>query len=140
MRPEDPTAADDRVAIAIARHLIGEPPSPDEIARWRQAVEVRDARLSRERDRRLWAWIRRAAWLTGPIDAGLALTDPHSPVRERLYLMLAILEASPAHTRSFLPRETGRLALLALMPRMVAAAFRSALGVMLVGAATALWP
>jgi hypothetical protein len=127
------------LAIAIARHLIGEPPRSEEILRWRRAIDFHDARLARERDRRLWALITRKPWLIGPVDAGLALLDPVSPVRHRLYLMLAVLEASPDHTHHFLMRNDSALALLALAPRLTLAALRAALGVALVGAANARW-
>jgi hypothetical protein len=123
---------DDRTARAIARQLIGEDPSGIEIARWRSAVALRAAPLARERDRRLWRLIEtRPAWI-GIVDAGLALTDPGSPVRHRIYLMLAVLEASPAHTRRFLSRDFPRLALLALAGRMALAAVRAACGAVLV--------
>lgn len=133
-------APDDRTAVALARHLIGEPPTAAEIARWRDAIAARGAALERERDRRLWRLIVAAPALAGPVDAGLALTDPHSPVRHRLCLLLAVLEASPVHTRRFLPREIGALGWLALGARMVRAGFRSALGVVLVRGAAARWP
>jgi len=87
-------APDDRTAVALARHLIGEPPTAAEIARWRDAIAARGAAL----------------------------------------------EASPVHTRRFLPREIGALGWLALGARMVRAGFRSALGVVLVRGAAARWP
>jgi hypothetical protein len=126
------SALDDRTARAIARQLIGEDPSAAEISRWRSAVTARCAPLERERDRRLWRLIEtRPAWI-GVVDAGLALTDSSSPVRHRLYLMLAVLEASPAHARRFLPRDYPRFTLIALAARMALAAARGVCGAVLV--------
>jgi hypothetical protein len=125
---------DDRIGQAIARHLVGEAALPEEIARWREAVRVHGAGAERERDRRLWSLIARRPALIGVVDAGLALFDPHGPVRHRLFLMLAILEASPGHTARFLPRPYPRLALAGLALRMALAALRSALGLALVAA------
>jgi hypothetical protein len=125
---------DDPLAIAIARHLIGEPPRPEEITRWRSAIEGQGAVLANDRDRRLWDLIRRSPWLIGPVDAGLALVEPNSAVRHRLCLMLAVLEASPHYTHRFLSPDSGPLALLALVPRLALAALRSALGLILVSA------
>jgi hypothetical protein len=136
----DPLGADDALGRRLSRHLIGEEPLPEELARWRSAIELCGAALTRERDRRLWALIRRAPWLTGVVDAGLAWSDPHSPVRHRLCLLLAILEASPHHTRRFLPADYPRIALVALAARMIRAAFRLALGLVLVRTAAAVWP
>lgn len=123
---------DDRLATALARHLVGETPRPEEIARWKSAIVAQRADLVSARDRALWARIERFPWLIGPVDAGLALADPHSAVRHRVLLMLAVLEASPHHTRHFLSADRGPLSLLALIPRLALAALRSALGLILV--------
>ena len=62
--------------------------------------------LASAREKKLWVLARRGAPWLGFVDAALALVDPYSPVRHRVYLMLAVLEASPAHARRFEPRET----------------------------------
>ncbi|MBI1798818.1 MAG: hypothetical protein HYR73_03940 [Candidatus Eisenbacteria bacterium] len=132
-------ATDDATARRVARFLIREEPRPEEIARWRDAVRAHGAALTRERDRRLWSLLRSAPWLTSMVDAGLALSDPHSPVRHRHYLMLVVLEASPHHTRRFLPCDTSRFALIALGGRMVLAVLSATLGVVLVRATAWIW-
>jgi len=129
----------EREAQGFARYLIGEPPAPAEIERYRRAVEIRGAEPRTGRDRRLLECMVRHPWTIGPIDAGLALTDPESPVRFRLCLMLAVLEASPAHCRRFLPAPYAKAALLALALRMTGAALRSALGLALVRSWGLLW-
>jgi hypothetical protein len=132
----DPSPAD---ADRIARHLIGEAPSEAEAARWIEAVRRRAAPLATARDRRLWELAMRHPWRIGLVDAGLALVDPHSPVRHRLFLMLAILEASPRHCARFLPASHSRAALAALALRGVAAALRGAAGWALVRTCGVLW-
>ena len=81
----------------------------------------------------------RHPWSIGPLDAGLALSDPESPLRFRLCLMMAVLEASPAHCRSFLPAPYPKVALLGLALRMAAAALRSGLGLAMVKTWGVLW-
>ena len=130
-------AADEFLARRLARQLTGEEAHRDEIARWQRALPL--APLVRERDRRLWALLGRSPALIPVVDGGLALSDPHSPVRHRLCLMLAVLEASPHHTRRFLARESPKLALLGLALRMVVAASRAALGLVLVQALAWVW-
>lgn len=126
-------------ARRIARGLIGEDPTTEEAARWRRAVELRALPLATPRERMLWAWARRGEPWLGWVDAGLALTDPYSPVRHRLYLMLAVLEASPAHLARFEVRDTGPLAALAeIAGRGLAGALRSTVGLALVTALKAL--
>jgi hypothetical protein len=130
--------ADDE-ARRIARHLVGEDPTPEEAARWAHALEVAALPLEHERDRRLWALVRRSpAWL-GIVDAGLALVDPWSPVRQRLCLMLAVLEASPAHTHRFLPARWGAGGWVTLAARAALGVTRAALGVALVRSWGTLW-
>ena len=128
-----------REAERFARYLIGEPPRLEEIERYRRAVELREAAPRTERDRRLLECMIRRPWTIGPLDAGLALTDPESPVRFRLCLMLAVLEASPAHCRRFLPAPYPQAALLGLALRMAGAAARSALGIAMVRTWGVLW-
>ena len=126
-------------ARRVARHLIGEDPTPAEAARWAHALEVAALPLERERDRRLWALgMRSPAWL-GLIDAGLALSDPWSPVRQRLCLMLAILEASPDHAHRFLPARWGAGGWLALAARGTLGVLRAACGLALVRSWGTLW-
>jgi len=129
----------EREAQGFARYLIGEPPAPAEIERYRRAVEIRGAEPRTGRDRRLLECMVRHPWTIGPIDAGLALTDPESPVRFRLCLMLAVLEASPAHCARFLPAPYPRTALFGLALRMAGAALRSVLGVAMVRTWGFLW-
>ncbi|TMQ52651.1 MAG: hypothetical protein E6K72_08995 [Candidatus Eisenbacteria bacterium] len=128
-----------REAESFARYMIGEPPAPAEVERYRRAVEIRDAAPRTERYRRLLECMIRRPWTIGPLDAGLALVDPESPVRFRLCLMLAVLEASPAHCRRFLPAPYPKAALLGLALRMAVAAARSVLGIAMVRTWGVLW-
>jgi hypothetical protein len=129
----------EREARSFAHYLIGEPPAPAEIERYRSAVALRGAEPLTERDRRLLERMVRHPWTIGPLDAGLALIDPESPVRFRLCLMLAVLEASPAHCRHFLPAPYPRTALLGLALRMAAATLRAGAGVAMVRTWGVLW-
>lgn len=128
-----------REAERFARYLIGESPRPEEVERYCRAVESCGAVPERERDRRLLEAMDRHPWTIGPLDAGLALTDPESVVRHRLCLMLAVLEASPHHCRRFLPAPYPRIVLLGLALRMSGAALRSALGLVMVHSWGVLW-
>ncbi len=128
--PSAPGADDAR---RIAHGLIGEDPDPFEIERWRRAVALVALPLDRPVDRRLWALARRGGPWMGLVDAGLALLDPWSPVRHRLYLMLAVLEASPSHVARFEARDTPPMAALAALAwHGVRGALRALLGLALV--------
>jgi len=133
---EAPHANDAR---RLARHLIGEDPTPAEAERWIEAVLVRGALLESERDRRLWTLAMRHPWLLGPTDAGLAFVDPYSAVRHRILLMLAILEASPHHHRRFLAAPWPRIALIGLALRGLWAGVRAAAGIVWVRGYGTIW-
>ena len=132
-------AGREREARILARYLIGEEPGPGEAGRYGLALDAVALPHERERDRRLWALAMSSTTALGLVDAGLALVDPYSPVRQRVCLMLAVLEASPAHTRHFLPAPYPRTALLGLGLRMGGAALRSACGLALVRSWGILW-
>ncbi len=120
-------------ARRIARALVGEDPTPEEAERWMRAVATVGTPLSTARERRLWSMARKGGPWLGWIDAGLALVDPYSPVRHRLCLMLAVLEASPVHARRFAPREASApIAALRLALRGAIGVARAALGMVLV--------
>lgn len=57
------------------------------------------------RDRKLLRFVLKHSWSLGLIDAGLALTDPTSEVRRRLYVMFGILECQPEYHDYFLPKK-----------------------------------
>lgn len=125
-----PTAEDAR---SLARALVGEAPTAEEITRWQAAVAACAGPLARPIDRALWSLARRGEPALGLVDAGLALSDPYSPVRHRLYLMLAVLEASPAHVARFeAPDRPALSAGLALAARGALAVARSLGGLVLV--------
>jgi hypothetical protein len=67
-------------------------------------------------------------------DAGLALVDPSSVIRRRLFLMLAVLEASPDFADQFLPRRCPPREALPVAAAAVRGAFRAVVGVILVKA------
>lgn len=122
-------------ARRIARALVGDDPTPDETARWQDAVATVALPLAGPGDRALWDVARRGGAGLGLVDAGLAFLEPYSPVRHRLYLMLAVLEASPAHVPRFEAGDRPAGAVLAsLAARGALAVVRSLAGLVVVGA------
>jgi hypothetical protein len=119
-------------AQRLARYLLDEDALPDEIERYIRAIDAGEASLTSACQRHLWKLAMRSKLWLGLVDAGLALTEPYSPIRHRLCLMLAVLEASPAHTRCFIARPQGRVAFLELALRGLLATARSAVGILVV--------
>lgn len=90
-------------ARLFARYLVRRDAGPEVIKLYGRAVGPR--RDLNPRDRKLLDFMLRHPHSIGLIDAGLILGDPYSEVRRRLYIMFAILEASPDYADCFLTRD-----------------------------------
>jgi hypothetical protein len=116
-------------ADRIGRYLLGEAPTRGEQELYLQANETLGIRLIPYEE----ALLRTALsgpFMAGLIDGGLALTDPASMIRKKFFIMLAILEASPEHSRRFLSEGYGPAGFVALGARVVAAGIKGTLGVL----------
>lgn len=83
-------------------------------------------------DLRLLAIMQKYPLSIGFIDAGLAISNPHSEARRRIYVMLAILEASPLYHNEFLPKKRSRLYALYIFYVGAISLARGLLGVVIV--------
>jgi hypothetical protein len=101
-----------REAEVLACYFLGSPPNREFIDRYCRAVELRPSGELGPGELRLWRAALSSRWRLRLVDAGLAMHDPYSPIRQRLLLMLAILEASPRYCDEFLPRSYGAWGLL----------------------------
>lgn len=121
-------------AGSVARCLIGREPTVAECARYADAV-TRKAAVLHGREARLWRRIVTYPWLYNSVDGALALIRPASPIRQRGYIMLGVLEASPAHTDLFLARARARpLVALSVVATVLAGAVRTLLGLVVIAA------
>jgi len=91
-------------AQVFARYLVGRPAPPDLVERYRTAAQVVWGQADEPGDAALLEFVRRHPWSVGPLDAATALLAPGGPLRGRILLMAAILEATPAFADDFLPR------------------------------------
>ena len=125
----------------IGRYLLGESPDEAEKELYVRALATLQLSLDPDEDT-LWRLALRSRLLTSLIDAGLALTRPASPIRKKIYLMLAILEASPRHGQYFLPRAFGRAYGGIIFLKLIGAGLKAAAGLILLlifRCARALW-
>ncbi|HTE57616.1 MAG TPA: hypothetical protein VK694_02645 [Verrucomicrobiae bacterium] len=119
-------------AKSFARYLVRQEPSRQVIARYTEALAHNPPSISAT-DIHLLEFIRKHPWSLGCIEAGLALRQPHSEVRRRLYIMLAILESSPDHTAAFLPQERSAWYIVPLALAGLRAVGKALVGVIMVG-------
>jgi hypothetical protein len=118
-------------AVRLGRYLTGEPPSQAEIERYVAAIRSGRFVLA-SRDQRTLDFVRRHPRMLGIVDGGLALRRPRSGVRQRILVMASILEATTEHADQFLPRGRSPLYLLYVASVALRAAFRGAVGAVLV--------
>lgn len=94
----------DHEAQILSKYLVGKE-CPSEIAdRYLEAVNKLNA-VFNDKEQKTWSKMLISPFYLKLIDSGLAISNPQSALRKRIFIMLAILEASPDFTESFLPQE-----------------------------------
>jgi len=91
-------------AEIFGRYLLKKSPNKAAKALYIKAI-LNNAGLLDNKDQKLLKFVERHPRSIGLVDSGLPFLKPHSEVRRRLYIMFAILEASPQYYNHFLPRE-----------------------------------
>lgn len=90
-------------ANAIANYLIKSEVDSDLISKYSNAINQLDTSLSQE-DEKLFKLCIRKPFLLPLVDSGLALIEPFSTIRKRIYVMNCILEATPKYSNHYLPQ------------------------------------
>ncbi len=99
-------------ARVFGRYLVGREPPDELVERYRAANAAIFTEPVGPEDAALVAFVRRHAWSVSLLDAASGLLRPGNLLRNKILLMAAILETSPAFADDFLPRNTGPLRLL----------------------------
>ena len=89
-------------ARIVSNYLLNQNPSKREIALYIDAVKKTSITLNKK-ETRIWSFIMKHPLFIGCIDGALALTDSSNQVRKKIFIMLAVLEASPNYCHLFLP-------------------------------------
>jgi len=93
-------------AQRFGQYIVGAIPSDDVLRRYEAIVRAPHIRPSKN-DQATLAFVAKYPRMLGAIDAYSALFRPHSELRRRLYVMFAILEATPEYAEKFLPKNEG---------------------------------
>ena len=112
--PGEKEQGDDELAgdcKLITRYLLDRDPTPELVERYRVAYRriLADGRTGAEPE---WLWICRHPGALPFVDAAAALLDPQSALRKRVFLMAALLEATPAYSEFFLRASDRRVRLI----------------------------
>lgn len=95
---------------AFTRYLIRQDPDPYVVLRYREGHRGIPFRVTGQRDAvdgMLVLFASRAGWRVRVADAYCRIFRPHGVLRQKLTLLLAILENAPATHRQFISTESG---------------------------------
>lgn len=106
---KDVQSATHHECLLLSRYLLGVAPEPPQVDLYSRAL----ATLAVGESPAL-AWARRFPFLIGLLDGGCGLVRRDDPLRRRLLILAAILEASPQHADRFLPAPSRLLPLILL--------------------------
>ncbi len=99
---------DDNLEIegrVFGRYLVGRTPSDTLVERYCEANRTLFATPPADHDAAVIAFARRHSWSVGLLDAAAGLLRAGGPLRSKLLILAAILEASPDFSEDFLPRQ-----------------------------------
>jgi hypothetical protein len=125
--------ATEKEARTFAHYLVRKQPSAQAIRLYQTAMQTSKPD---DADQKLLLFVVSHPSSIGLIDAGLVFHRPSSEVRRRLYVMLAILEASPDHSDLFIPKRHSPLYIFVIMYTGMRAAIKAGLGLVLVKVVT----
>ena len=123
----------DREAQVLSKYLVGRECSSVIAQRYQDAANKLNAVLN-DSEQKSWDKMLSSPFYLKLIDSGLAITNPQSSLRKRIFIMLAILEASPDFTQSFLPQERSIFYLIPLGFRAGLSALYLVFGILIVKA------
>jgi hypothetical protein len=124
-------------ARLFTRYLLGREPPDELVTRYRDASRALFYEPVDPREAAVADYARRHPWSLPFLEAASALLRPGSLLRNKVLMMSAILETSPAFADEFLPRNASLAAIvLRVLGDGAAAALRAALGAPLLAAAS----
>jgi hypothetical protein len=121
----------DNEAQIISNYLIGRLIDEKEKTLYKRGIVEKKISLT-SGDERLWRLMLRSELLFPAIDSGLALLQPTCPIRERICVMLAILETHPSFTNYFLIHKSTIKEFLHLLWSMILTPTKALIGVLIV--------
>ena len=115
----------EKEAKLFGTYLTGYPPAASHITLYQQSAPKEPASGT-------YAAALHHPFLLPCLDAHDALFRPTSTLRQRLYLMFSILEASPEHTELFLPQQRSRWYTATVFGYAIRSVYRLGVGTVIV--------
>ena len=122
----------EREARIITNYLVGKPCTEELVQRYVEANLKQPIYIAPEEEK-LWRKAVRGPYWMAFIDSGLAFVRPKSQIRRKIFVMLAILEASVEYCDDFLPRARNKVQVFFLLVfEGVKAAFFALIGLIII--------
>ncbi len=93
----------EKEAVLFARYLLDSNPPQEMIDRYKSANEQLGVRASTAADEQVLSFSVSHPWSIPYLDAATGLLMNDSLLRKKIYVMAAVLEASPRYAKDFLP-------------------------------------
>ena len=120
----------------FGRYLVGREPPRELVERYREANRILLGGTAPGSDAAVIAFARRHPWSIPFLDGAAGLVRPGSLLRNKILVMAAVLEASPAFAEEFLSRTVHPVSLvLRVLGLATLAVVRAAVGVLVYAAA-----
>lgn len=120
----------------FGRYLVGREPPRELVERYREANRILLGGTAPGSDAAVIAFARRHPWSIPFLDGATGLVRPGSLLRNKILVMAAVLEASPAFAEEFLSRTVHPVSLvLRVLGLATLAVVRAAVGVLVYAAA-----
>lgn len=119
-------------AQVFCQYLTGRDALPEIVDRYTTIIRTTPGQKVSEHDKKLMLALLSHPSLIPFIDGGLALHNPRSEIRRRIYTLFAILESSPEYAPNFLPQSRSLFYILVIILLGVKTILHSVLGFILV--------
>jgi hypothetical protein len=117
----------DNEARLLTFYLTNRLPTAEVLVLYKQALQKIPMAFD-PAQKRVWEFCMKRIWALPFIDAALALSDRYHPVRQRIFIMLAILETQPTYNDYFLPQNRSVTFIFPVLLRLVKATFKAVIG------------
>jgi hypothetical protein len=117
----------DKEAQVFGKYILGKKINDLACYHYYRAVEVHHLTCT-GRDKKLENFILRFPFWIGFVDAALEITDKKSVFRNKLFVMLAVLETIPEYSRYFLSKKYSMLRLFIIAVTGIRSVYRLVIG------------
>lgn len=117
-------------AVLFGRYLLNKVPDTQSIMLYSSALITLHVRPN-HKEKKLLQIILRYPFLLRSIDSGLVILNPSSIIRKKIFILLAVLEASPLYYTHFLPKQYTIFDRINIMFIFIRASLHACIGVIL---------